>query len=89
MARTVQDDLKHCQLTIEMAMTELMAGRTFYEGYFEGKNWLDLSRADRAICILQAHLGNQSLGDPEGFKEIREEIHERFLKMKEKENEHS
>ena len=33
--RTVQDALKHCELTIEFAMNELTAGRTFYDGYFE------------------------------------------------------
>ena len=87
--RTVQDNLKHCELTIEFAMNELTAGRTFYDGYFENKNWNELSRTDRALCILQSYLGHQELGDPKGFEEIRRNIHATFLKMKEKENEHS
>lgn len=86
---TIEDHLKHCELTIEFAMNELMAGKTFYDGYFENKNWNDLSRTDRAICILQSHLGHQELGNPIGFEEIRRTIHDKFLEIKEKENEHS
>ena len=89
--RTIKDDLDHCKIAIEMAMAELMAGRTFYEDYFKGQQYKDLSRTDRAICILQAYLGHQQLGDPEGFKEIRQHMHRAFLerKAKEKEDEYS
>ena len=80
--KTVQDDLRHCQITIEFAMNELMAGRTFYEDYFKDQKWEDLSRTDKAICILQSYMGNQELGDPEGFGRIRQQIHEEFLKQK-------
>lgn len=73
------NDLKN--KIMEIVLNELMAGRTFYQGYYEGKNWLDLSRADRAICILQAHLGNHELGYPKGFEEVQEDINRKLSNL--------
>lgn len=83
--RTVEDDLKHCQIAIQLALNELMVGRTFYEDYFKGQDYKTLSRTDKAICILQAYQNNQSLGDPEGFQEIRQNMQDIFLMMKKRE----
>lgn len=79
--RTIEDDLRYCELAIHFAISELCAGRTFYPGYFENMKWEDLSRTDRAICILQSYLGNQELGDPIGFIKIRQRMHKTFLEM--------
>ena len=83
--RTVRDDLQHCEIAIQFALNELMNGRTFYEDYFVGTKWEELSRTDKAICILQAYMSNQSLGDPKGFDKIRENMHKVFLAMRNKE----
>ena len=68
-----KDELKYCSILMQLALNELMAGRTFYTDYFKGKNWNDLSRADRAICIL-SYQNNQYLGEPSGFEEIKDHI---------------
>lgn len=68
-----KDDLKDYSVLMQLALNELMAGRTFYTDYFKDKGWNDLSRADRAICIL-SYPNNQYLGEPSGFEEIKEHI---------------
>lgn len=75
---TKKDDLK------QLALNELMAGRTFYTDYFKDKDWNDLSRADRAICIL-SYPNNQYLGEPLGFDAIKEHIEEILNREVEKE----
>ena len=61
------------RIILDLALNELMAGRTFYTDYFKGADWNNLSRADRAICIL-SYQNNQYLGEPNGFEEIKEHI---------------
>lgn len=68
-----KDELKYYSVLMQLALNELMAGRTFYTDYFKDRSWSDLSRADRAICIL-LYPNNQYLGEPSGFKEIKEHI---------------
>ena len=71
---TKKDNLKDYSVLIQLALNELMAGRTFYTDYFKDKGWNNLSRADRAICILL--YPDQYLGEPSGFEEIKEHIKE-------------
>lgn len=68
-----EDELKEHSVLMQLALNELMAGRTFYSDYFKDKDWNDLSRADRAICIL-SYSNNQYLGEPSGFEEIKYHI---------------
>lgn len=68
-----KDELKYYSILMQLALNELMAGRTFYTGYFKGADWNNLSRADRAICIL-SYPNNQYLGEPNGFDAVKEQI---------------
>lgn len=68
-----KDELKYYSILMQLALNELMAGRTFYTGYFKGADWNNLSRADRAICIL-SYQNNQYLGEPDGFEKIKDHI---------------
>ena len=47
-----KDELKYYSVLMQLALNELMAGRTFYIDYFKDRDWNDLSRADRALFIL-------------------------------------
>ena len=51
-----------------------MAGKTFFEGYYEHNDWNSLSRADRAICMIQYLLDSHELGYPKGFDEVKEYV---------------
>ena len=75
----MENELEYSKYLMHVVLTELMAGRTFFPDYYKGRDWIELSRADRVICILQSYLGNFELGLPEGFEEVVEDISRRFL----------
>ena len=74
----MEKELEYSKYLMHIVLIELMAGRTFFPDYYKGRNWLELSRADRVICILQYSLGNNELGEPAGFEEVKEQIMKGF-----------
>lgn len=80
----MKNSLEYNKYIMHVILTELMAGRTFFPGYYEKISWSNLSRGDRVICILQDYFGNHELGEPKGFEEVKENISKEYLDIMKK-----
>ena len=83
--RTKEYELDHLNIAVDLALEALMKGRTFYEDYFKGQEFDQLSRTDQAICILLTRKGPGDLGEPNGLDKINRAIHTKYLDKKKQE----